>query len=114
MAFYETSSGQTKRAVMKALLIVVSLAVMASIGGGFVLGLVLLPLHWRAARSASVAGRILWAGLAAALVAENVWGAYFVLFGESQPLVWLAPTVAFVLTATAFLRPPRRDAPVPA
>jgi hypothetical protein len=47
-------------------------------------------------------------------VAENVWGGYFVLFGEDQPLVWLATTVAFVLTAIAFFRLPRRDAPVPA
>jgi hypothetical protein len=108
------SSRQTKRTLLKALLAVLSLAAMASIGGGFVLGLVLLPLHWLAARSASVWGRVLWAGLAGALMAENVWAGYFALFGEDQPLVWLAPTVAFVLTAVAFFSLPRHDPPVPA
>jgi hypothetical protein len=99
-----------KRALLKALLAVLSLTAMASIGGGFVLGLLLVPLHWVAARSASARGRLLWAGLAAALVAENVWGGYFALFGEDQPLVWLAPTVAFMLTAVALLRLAGRDA----
>ena len=102
------------RTLLKAFLVVLSLAAMVSIGGGFVIGLVLLPLHWLAARSASLGGRVLWAGLAAGLVAENVWGGYFLLFGESQPLVWLAPTVAFVLTAIAFFRLPRHDVAVPA
>jgi hypothetical protein len=103
-----------KRALLKVSLVVLSLAAMSSIGGGFVLGLVLLPLHWVAARSASFWGRLLWAGLAAALVAENVWALYDVLFGEDKPLVWLAPALAFVLTAVAFFRLPRHDAPVTA
>jgi hypothetical protein len=111
---HKLSSGQTKRALLKALLAVLSLAAMASIGGGFVFGLVLLPLHWLAANSASIWGRILWAGLAGALVAENVWAGYFVLFGQDQPLVWLAPAVAFVFTGIAFFSLPRYDAPVPA
>lgn len=96
-----------KRASLKALLATLSLAAIVSIGGGFVLGLLLVPLHWIAARSASAWGRVLWAGLAATLVAENVWAGYFALFGEGQPYVWLAPTVAFVLTAVALFRFPR-------
>lgn len=103
-----------KRALLKAFLFVLSLAAMSSIGGGFVIGLVLVPFHWVAARSASLLGRLLWAGLAAVLVAENVWAGYDVLFGEDKPLVWLAPALAFVLTAVAFFRLTRHDAPLPA
>jgi hypothetical protein len=44
--------------------------------------------------------------LAGTLVPENVWAGYSVLFGEDQPLVWLAPRVTFVLIATAFFSLP--------
>jgi hypothetical protein len=91
-----------ERTLLKALLAVLSLSAIASVGGGFVLGLVLVPFHWVASRSASAWGRLVWAGLAATLVAENVWAAYFVTFGEGRPFIWLAPAFAFVVTAVAF------------
>lgn len=104
------SSLKHKPALLKAALAMASLATIASMGGGFVLGIALLPFHWMAARSASSWGRLLWAGLAAALVAENVWAGYFVLFGETEPLIWLVPAFSFVLTAIAVFKLPSKAA----
>lgn len=76
----------------------VTLLLMASMGGGFLLLPALIPAHVWAARRSGRAGRIGWSVLPAASLAMVAWAAAYVTVGESQPAIWLLP--AFVLVAS--------------
>ncbi len=76
----------------------VTLLLMASMGGGFLLLPALIPAHVWAARRSGRVGRIGWSVLPAASVAMVAWAAVYVTVRESEPAIWLLP--AFVLVAT--------------
>ncbi len=76
----------------------VTLLLMASTGGGFLLLPALIPAHVWAARRSGRVGRIGWSVLPAASLAMVAWAAAYVTVGESEPAIWLLP--AFVLVAT--------------
>jgi hypothetical protein len=81
--------------VWKALLVVVTLVLLTSVGGaGAVAAPLLLGLQLLAACSSRVVTAAPgWALLAAATTAEGVWALTFLGLGESQPWIWLIPAV---------------------
>jgi hypothetical protein len=77
-------------------LAVVTVILMASMGGGFLLLPVLIPAHVWAARRSGRAGRLGWSLLPALSVAMVTWVGVYVAVGESQPVIWLLPVAALV------------------
>lgn len=85
--------------IAKAVLLTVTLGLVASMGGGFLALPVLIPAHvWAARRSRSSVGRIGWSVLPAVSVGMVAWAAVYVVVGEARPAIWLAPAVAFIAT----------------
>jgi hypothetical protein len=80
--------------VLKTVLALVSLLLMASMGGGFLLLPLLVPMHVWAARRSGRVGRVLWSVLPAAAAGMVTWAATYVTLGEAQPWIWLAPVAA--------------------
>ena len=86
----------------------VSLLLIASMGGGFLLLPLLIPLHIWAARRSGTVGRIGWSLLPALAVGMTAWAAVYVAVGEAKPAIWLLPlSVSAVALAVllAFLTP---------
>lgn len=75
----------------KVVLGALTLLLMASMGGGFVLLPLLVPLHIWAARTSGPVGRLLWSLLPGATAGMLVWAAVYVTLGEIQPFIWLVP-----------------------
>ncbi len=87
------------RAWARVLLAAATLVTLMSVGGlALVLGPVLVPAHWWAAKRSRTAERVLWLLFAAATVAEAVWVATYLTAGESEPQIWLLPLTAFFVT----------------
>ncbi len=90
--------------ITQLVVVAASLLAAASMGGGFLAGVVLVPmlvvLGARAGRVAAAVDGL----LAAVLSAELGWAATYVTVGAQQPLIWLAPIVAALLTAAVLVR----------
>lgn len=78
------------------MLAIVTLILMASMGGGFLLLPVLIPAHLWAARRSGSLGRVGWSLLPAASLAMVVWAGVYVSIGESKPAIWLVPLLVVV------------------
>lgn len=88
----------------------VSILAAISIGGGFVFGVVLVPLHWVCARrSGTPLGSLLWTLLGALLVAEIAWAITYLVGGESMPVIWVVPVLAAVATIVFFYLTTRQE-----
>jgi hypothetical protein len=76
-------------------LVVGTLVLLTSVGGaGAVAAPLLLGLQFLAARSSRVTTEAPgWALLTAATTAQGVWALTYLALGESQPWIWLLPTV---------------------
>ena len=85
---------QSAGRVAKAGLLVLTLLLMASMGGGFLALPVLIPAHIWAARRSGRIGRVLWSLPPAASIAMVVWAAVYVTVGEAEPAIWLVPLLA--------------------
>lgn len=91
----------------KWLLALVTLLLMASNGGGFLLLPLLIPAHlWAAHRSGRI-GAVCWSLLPATALAMVTWAGVYTLVGESQPAIWLAPVLVLLASLMAFVRAPR-------
>ena len=88
----------------KAVLLALTLVLMASMGGGFLVLPVLIPAHVWAARRSGRAGRVAWSLLPGASVAMVVWAAVYVVFGETKPAIWLLPLLAFIVVVMLVVR----------
>jgi len=73
---------------------IVTLLLMASMGGGFLLLPLLIPAHVWAARRSGRVGRVGWSVLPAISVAMVSWAAVYVVAGEAEPIIWLLPLLA--------------------
>lgn len=97
-----------RRAACKLALAAVTLLLMASMGGGFLLLPLLVPLHIWAARTSGPVGRVVWSLLPGASAGMVVWAAVYVTLGETQPLIWLIPTVCAVAAVSVTVRASHR------
>lgn len=95
-------------------LAVVSLVLMASMGGGFVLLPVLIPGHLWAARRSSGMGRVGWSLLPAASLSMLAWAGVYVAVGEAAPVIWLVPALVLVGGLAAVHRFATATGPEPA
>lgn len=82
----------------------VTLLLMASMGGGFLLLPLLIPAHVWAARRSGRVGRFGWSLLPAVSLGMVTWAAVYVLVGEAQPAIWLLPTVVLLAVLVAIDR----------
>ena len=91
--------------VLKSLLAGITLLLLSSVGGlALVAAPVLLPLHFLAARSSRVTFiKVLWALLGAATAAEATWMLTYLAIAESQPWIWLLPSIAVVVAGAVIL-----------
>lgn len=78
------------------MLAIVTLILMASMGGGFLLLPVLIPAYLWAARRSGSLGRVGWSLLPAASLAMVTWAGLYVSIGESKPAIWLVPLLVVV------------------
>lgn len=78
------------------MLAIVTLILMASMGGGFLLLPVLIPAHLWAARRSGSLGRVGWSLLPVASLAMVAWAGLYVSIGESKPAIWLVPLLVVV------------------
>ncbi len=86
-------------------LAIVTLVLMASMGGGFLLLPALIPGHlWAARRSSGSLGRLGWSVLPAGSLAMLTWAAVYVTVGEAKPAIWLVPTLALLASFAAVHR----------
>lgn len=85
----------------RAALVAVSVLAAASIGGGFILGIVLSPLLVVAAHQASRLGAWGYGLIAGILAAELGWAATYLLAGELEPTIWLLPTILGLASLSA-------------
>jgi integral membrane sensor domain MASE1 len=77
-------------------LVILSVVAAASVGGGFVAGVLLVPLLLATVRHVSVGGAVGLVLLATILVVEMAWGATYLLAGEQRPLIWVVPLLASI------------------
>lgn len=92
------------RTLAKIGLAAVTVLLLLSMGGGFLALPLLSPAHvWMARRSGRV-GRVLWSMPAAIGAAMVAWAAFYVVFGESQPWIWLVPVAGLVAAAFGLAR----------
>lgn len=77
-------------------LAVVTVLLMLSMGGGFLLLPALVPAHVWAARRSGPVGRVASSLLPAASLAMVTWAAVYVSVGESKPAVWLLPALVLI------------------
>ena len=88
----------------KIVLAVVSGLSLLSVGGGFLVLPLLIPLHvWAARRSGSV-GRFLWSMLPVAATGMVTWAVVYITAGESQPCIWLLPVLAAVIAGIGMVK----------
>ena len=88
----------------KAALGVVSILLLLSMGGGFLLLPALVPLHvWAARRSGSV-GRLVWSAVPVLAASMATWCAVYLALGEAKPWIWLVPVGAAIPAAYGVLR----------
>lgn len=85
----------------KVVLAAVTLLLMASMGGGFFLLPLLVPLHIWAARTSGPIGRVLWSFLPGAAAGMIVWAAVYVTLREMQPFIWVVPMTSAVAAVIA-------------
>ena len=78
-------------------LAIVTLLLMASMGGGFLLLPLLIPAHIWAARRSGRLGQVGWSLLPAVSVAMVTWAGVYLLAGESKPIIWLLPLIALAV-----------------
>ena len=105
-------TGETSIRLRKVALAAVSLVLLASMGGGFLLVPALVPAHVWAARRSGPVGRVLWSILPIVTAGMVVWAITYVASGgETQPLIWLVPVLAAAATAATMpsLTAPRRQ-----
>ena len=96
----------------KALLLAVTILLMASMGGGYLLLLpLLIPAHVWAARRSGRVGRIVWSLLPAMSVGMVTWAAVYVVVGESEPAIWLVPAIALAAGWGSIVRAAGRRSP---
>ncbi|HUP69884.1 MAG TPA: hypothetical protein VM142_08710 [Acidimicrobiales bacterium] len=88
----------------KVALAVLTLLLMASMGGGFLLLPLLVPLHIWAARTSGPVGKVVWSLLPGASAGMVVWAAVYMTLGETQPFIWLSPTVSAVAAVIVAVR----------
>lgn len=81
-------------------LVVVSVVAALSVGGAFLLGVVLVPGLVLVARRTSTPGSWGLGLLASLLAAEVAWGLTYVVVAEHQPTIWLVPGLVGVATLT--------------
>src|SRR5688572_17559056 len=72
---------------------------MASIGGGFLLLPLLIPVYVWAARRSGAVGQVVWSLLAGVGVGMVTWAGMYVTAGETTPEIWLIPLLAVLATA---------------
>ena len=89
---------------VKVALLITTLVLIASMGGGFLLLPLLIPAHIWAARTSIGLGRIGWSLLPAISVGMVTWAFVYLAAGESKPTIWLVPTIAAVATGIAMVR----------
>lgn len=107
--------GSLSESVARWALGVVTVLLMASMGGGFLLLPLLIPAHVWAARRSGRLGRAGWSLLPAASLAMVTWVAVYVSIGESKPTIWLLPVVVLCVGLVGFTRTTAaRREPVPA
>lgn len=88
----------------KWLLALVTLLLMVSMGGGFLLLPLLIPAHGWAARRSGRVGAVGWCLLPAAALAMFAWAGVYTLSGESRPAIWLAPMLVLIAAHVGFVR----------
>lgn len=96
-----------------ALLLAVTLLLMASMGGGFLLLPLLVPAHVWAARRCGRVGRLAWSVLPAVSVGMVAWAVVYVAVGEAEPAIWLVPAGCLIVVLFAvdrLARAPSRTA----
>jgi hypothetical protein len=99
---------------VKVALAAVSLLLAASMGGGFLLLPLLIPLHLWAARRSGRVGRVGWSLLPALAVGMVVWASVYTAVGEAKPAIWLVPVLASALALAvlpSLTRPTTRSHP---
>lgn len=84
-----------RRRTIKVVLATASLVLIISMGGQFLLP-ILLPGHLWAARRAGSVGRILWSLPAGVAGATFAWFIAYTLAGEARPAIWLAPLLVAI------------------
>ena len=95
----------------KVLLAVLTILLMASMGGGFLLLPVLVPLHVWAARTSGPVGRALWSVGPMAAVALLLWALVYITLGEAKPAIWAVPTLGAIGMAMAMRHLSRPSTP---
>lgn len=95
-------------------LAIVSLVLMASMGGGFLLLPLLIPGHLWAARRSREIGRVGWSLLPAASLSMVAWAAVYVAVGEANPVIWLVPALVLAAGLAAVHRFAAATGPEPA
>jgi hypothetical protein len=96
---------------VKVALAAVTLLLMASMGGGFLLLPLLIPMHIWAARRSRTFGRVAWSLLPTVAVGTAAWAAVYVAVGEAKPAIWLLPLSACALAVAmlpAVTSPPKQ------
>lgn len=88
-----------------ALVVAVSAFLLVSMGGAIVAAPLTLPLMYLGVRRGPTRSFTIVGGLVSALTtAEVVWAAAYVTIGESEPWIWLLPTVGAVAMFAVFQR----------
>ena len=101
------------RAVAKVVLAAITVLLLGSAGGGFLLLPALAPLHVWAGRRSGPGGRVGWSVAPGMGVGMTAWALLYRAAGEVQPLIWLAPCLCGLAAALAF-HAAIRDWPHPA
>ena len=83
----------------QALLLLVTLVLLASAGGaGIYAAPLLLPLQLVAARASGSGMRAVWTLVGAATAGETAWALTYLAVAERQPWIWLIPLLVAALT----------------
>jgi len=87
-------AGPSIEPLVKWVLGIVTLLLMASMGGGFLLIPLLIPAHVWAARRSGRVGRVGWSLPPAISMAMLTWAVVYVVAGEAEPVIWIVPVAA--------------------
>lgn len=104
-------SGMNRTFAFKTALAAVSLLLVASMGGGFLLLPIVVPLHVWAARTSGPTGRVLWPIFPVTAAVMSVWALTYVAAGEAKPAIWLLPLLAGTAATLAMRRLTLRTSP---
>ena len=80
----------------KTALALVSSLLLLSMGGGFLVLALLIPLHVWAARRSGPVGRVLWSFFPVAATGMVAWATVYLAVGERKPWIWLVPIAAAI------------------